>query len=604
MKLPTNPIINLSIIFCLILTAISIVLTGQSLPNGYELSIYSNLPLLFYFALVFNIIIGSILVILSLTNKSAAKLWIWGYFLLMLNVFIIFNLPNIKGYELYGVADPITHLGTIKDILTYHTIGEDLFYPTLHILISSITLLTNASARIIMNYLAPVISLFFIISMYLLSTAIFKEKEKVILTSVLSIVPFVHSSYYVNLVPNGYSFMMVPLILYLYFKVENMKQWPYAILMVILLFLIPFSHPLTTLVLIVFFITIELSYFFLTRIRKDFEYTTSLTKPLILLTTFFTWISSFYMFTRSINSLLKWTKGELYPETDQIVSSFDKLNLNLFERVILFMKMYSVNAIMFFFSILAFFSILKKINDPNLDISEYRKLFAFSMCTLVSGILVLIFLVTGDPNFEPLRSINFTFLMTVPLTGYVIHEYLLKGQIFSKLKYKLNEPILTILIVFLFLSSILVVYQSPYIYTPNQQLSKSHLDGMEWFYEYRDKYKGICLSSASPGRFAVLIYGSYTAKNNRNISRYGWGVVADHFGYNENSTLGQNYNESRYFLFSSVEKLSYKKLWYELGRYSDEDYSKLDDDVTVNKIFSDGDVEIRFVRGTKINSTS
>lgn len=592
------------IIICLILETIALIQIGTNLPNGYEISIYSSLSLFFYFVLAFNIICGSIFIVLSLTRPNT-NVWIWGYFLLILNVLIIFCLPFIRGYEMYGIADPISHLGHIRDIINYnHIIDDELFYPILHILIAIVNCFGNIDYKIVYNYLAPLFSVFFMISMYLLSKEIFQEKEKVILTSAISLVPFIHSSYYVNFVPNGFSFMLVPLILYLYFKVEGKKSWPYSVLLVMLLFLIPFSHPLTTVVLIVFFVTIELSYLALKYVNKDFEYSISFNKPLILVVTFFTWISSFYMFSKSVNKVLFWMRGELYAATDKIATSFDKLNLSLSGKILLFMKMYSFNLIMLFLSIITFFIVLKKLKTQKFS-NEYAKLFAFSMCTFVSGILVLVFMFTGDPNFEPLRSVNFTFLMTAPLAGFAIHEYIIKGFKSSKINYNIGKIFTLFLLIFLFISSILVVYQSPYIYTPNQELSKSHLTGMKWFYDNKDSsIYGITLQSASPGRFAEYFYGTNASKNDKKLNRFSWRPVADHFTYDENSTLGQSYDRDKYLLITSLEKLAYLKIWYQVGRYLSEDYVKLDNDITVNKIYADGDIEIRLVNGLKTNASA
>ena len=204
------------------------------------------------------------------------------------------------------------------------------------------------------------------------------------------------------MIPNGISFMMLPLIFYLYF---NRNKVSYSILLVIYLILIPFSHPLTTIMLFVFFLTIELSknlYY-----RKNLRYKISINSLLILLITFFTWISTSYIFARSLSNLGHWIRGELYAPSGTIVLSLDKLKLSLSERIILFLKMYGSELILISLSILACYILLKKFRSG----SNYQdgNIFAIFGCEFVAIILFFGFMFTGDPNFQAMRSLTFIF---------------------------------------------------------------------------------------------------------------------------------------------------------------------------------------------------
>jgi len=568
--------------------------------NGYELSIYSNIPFYAWFLLFLGIIGGFSILILNLCfNIGKKNYWILGAFILIFIQLEVLLLFIIKGYTFYDYADPVTHLGIIKDINIFNHIGEDNFYPIFHIWINSIENMTNIPSIIIMKYVPSFLSILLILFLYLLATVIFLNKKYVIFTIMFVSIPCI--GYYLSAVPNGFSFIFFPLILFLYFKrATNDKRIEIKILLIMFLIVLPFSHPLTTIMLIIYFITIELSFKIYHHRKKDInkKYKFEIFPVLLISILFSWWLISFPIFKRNIYFFILWTKMELSPVTSQVITSFDKLGLSFFDRILLFIKLYGINILLIAFALIAIIQIFKSYyKKTNSNTNQEKILFSIIFCLFSSGFLILLFITTGDPNFQPIRSLTFIFLITLLLASYGAYN------IFRKTKFYSPKKSIIIIIFFIFLLSassintIFSLYDSPYVFQPNRQVTDSHISGLNYFFNLKDpSVISVTLSSSSPWRFAQMIFGKKAADNRTDFNKYqAWTVVADHFGYLNNTYLGRTYQDDKYLIIEKVFMLSYTDLWTAINRYNKDDFIMLNYDPTVNKIFSNGNVDIRFI---------
>lgn len=570
-------------IICLIFQIITLFIIYNSPVVGYEISIYSNIPILAYILLSLSMFGGFSII---LFNPSNSKLALLGFLILILGFFIMVGLPIIKSYQFYGYGDVFTHVGIEKDILTYHNISKDNWYPIMHVLITTLSLISGVSLVIISKFLPALISLLFIIFMYLFNSVIFDNRQKIIIASSLALIP-VLSTYYIMAVPNGVSLMLIPLILYLYFK----DSYSNSILLVIFLILIPFSHPLTSITLLIYIFSIELSKLVYSYIKGK-KWNISFNSFFILLVTFFTWISSSIMFGRSVNQFFSWTRGELYAPTTEISNSFNKLNFTIYDRIIIFIKMYYPQLLLILLSLIAILIIIKRLKLKE-DHSD-QKIFAIVVCVVVNVGISFLFLFTGDPNFRAIRSFFFIFMLLIPIAGYGLYELVKKIEGLSLNKRRIANIFIICILTSGFIAGFISLYPSPYISQPSQQVSMSHLGGMGWFYENKDiNILGALYGSATPYKFGEFMYGINRSKLRTDVYRYaGWETVPDNFGYNNSTYLGNNFNDTRYLPISSMDKLSYTEVWATFGRYTQNDFNKLNDDKSVDKIYSSRDLDI------------
>lgn len=563
--------------------------------SGYELSIYTNVELAIFF-LFLSIICGIVIVLSSLTiNKK--KMGLLGFIILANALIIFFSIPLLKGYVFYDFADPFSHIGITKDIIRNGHFSKDNFYPIFHLLLSELSESSSLPVINIMASLPILLSIFFIISFYLLNNTLFTEHKKIMFASLISLIPFVHI-YYTSATPNGFSFMVVPMILFLYFKTRIDNKIQLSIMIIIFIILIPFTHPLTTIMLIVFLTTLEISSYvyplILKRNYNDIKNNKlNLNLVLISLATFFTWISSYIIFNKSLSKVVLWTMGELSATTESISSSFGKLNFSLYDQLLLILKMYLTDIVLIILLLFTLLSLLKKIFSRKVTNRNDKNMFILLSCFFVSGLMMIVTLVTGDPNLLPMRSMNFVFLISVPTAGYGL--YLLWEQIqnFNSKKQNVAKLVILCFIAFTFIFGCLSVYDSPYINKPTPDVTKSHIAGMKWFFENKNQFiTSTRIGYSVPWRFAEEEYGSELVNEREDLNKYsGWDpIVPDNLGYNNSSHIGELYNETRYLPISLFDKLAYTEVWQ--YRYSKDDFQKLDYDKTINKIFNNGNVEI------------
>ena len=110
----------------------------------------------------------------------------------------------------------------------------------------------------------------------------------------------------------------------------------------------------------------------------------------------------------------------------------------------------------------------------------------------------------------------------------------------------------------------------------------------------KDLTIGILNVANPPSRFFDAILGVNLAnQRSDNIDVQ----FADHFGYNEFSTLGAQYSGDKYACITESDKMTYSTVWKAVGRFDDSDFAKLDNDDTVNKLYSNGNMEVYYIRG-------
>lgn len=87
--------------------ALAFILILVSSPaTAYELSIYSAFTPITW-VLLFSSVTGGIWILVHQAfNESKNNLWLTGFLILLLATLLVFSLPSIRGYYLYGGNDP------------------------------------------------------------------------------------------------------------------------------------------------------------------------------------------------------------------------------------------------------------------------------------------------------------------------------------------------------------------------------------------------------------------------------------------------------------------------------------------------------------------
>lgn len=553
----------------------------------YEIDIFGNIPLYVWALLGLSIIISCNILKYNLENDyNKFNFFIYYYLVTFLNIVFI-SLPIIKGYAFYDNADPFTHIGLANTIIKFGNTPSTNFYPILHILIAITHIVVNIDVLNLYRFISIIVSIGFFIFFYLWIKTVYSDKNFILISTSLSLILFLKNGFYTNIVPNGFSLMLMPLIMFILSK----KSPEYKILLVIFLFLIPFSHPLTTIMLGVILICTEISTFaynkYISKISSDLKFNSFL----ILVTSFISWISSFYIINKTIMNLISFIKMELISPITEIGSGFDKLSMSTNDRVIYSLKVYFPQIIIVLLAFVSIFYIGKLLKSSAIEkpFSLSSFLVSISISFISIGIMLLIALLVGDPGIMPIRSANFVFILSIPLTGYLL------SQLYSQINVKsyIIFLVIILLIAFPYFSALITLYDSPYIKQPGRHVTYAQFDGMEWFFSSKNEsVKSTQLSAAAPWRFSDVLYDASFKDTKRNdLSRYndGWIVVPDHF-----NNLVENV-PNRYLIISEFDYECYIKLWSEFDRYNLHDYRILENNNDVITIYSNGDIIVRYI---------
>ncbi|MHB1041648.1 MAG: hypothetical protein ACYC0Q_02290 [Eubacteriales bacterium] len=589
--------LKISAIVCFTLLALALHIAHQAPATGYELSIYSSTPSLVWFLLFISFIGGISIIIHQIATKEYrnSHYWLIGLLILIISRISLLYLPYIRGYISWR-GDNITHLGLVKDVLSSGQFAIDNYYPVTHILLSQVISITGMPNITVVNLSTTMLSVIYLLSMYLLATAVFPYQGQQLMVLVLTGGVMIGGGYNVFLMPNGWSIFLLPLLFYIYFKHATPS---YSVLFVIILILYPFFHPLSSLMVIISFVILELSrwlfpilFKYKTRISLPLnEKQPSATPALIEMVIFLPWVLSFQQFHWNIRLIWRQITTGVGPDVfSEIGNSLNKVNVFGKDFIILFIKMYGTTFIFIILAVAGVFFLWRQIRSGNIKSKRYN-LFSLTWVFLLGGLFYIYYLL-GGPGSTALAGGRILFYVEIftPIFAAITLYELLRRLNFNYLSY----AGIICLVVLTSALSIASLYYSPYIIQPNPQITQMDMTGITWFIEKKDRKIECANTLSNPGRLTQGILGSVEARKRKDINRY-IPQIPDHFGYYEYNTLGDQYSEDKYITISQMDRLTYVTVWRQVGRFNESDFVRLEGDPTVNELYSNGELDVCYV---------
>lgn len=597
-KISSNVITKLIAIIGLglILFSLSILLIVPPASN-YEFSIYNSYPFYFWLTLISSFIIGSsILAIIGFNDENSNNQWIFGLLIILIVNSILLFMPFIRGYLNFGSADVLTHIGFMKDIIRTGYVSNSNMYPLDHILGVILHFLSGLSLQDITMIIPVLFSFFFIVSFYLLSTIFFvKKSERLILLIFSSILLFGYG--HMDFAPNPQAFMILPFFLYLVFKNITIKTgWGFRFVLILLSILVALFHPLIS-IIIIFILFFFKGFFWILndKLNTDFIFFyRELTNPFFVsIILFFSWSSYIYVMSRTIKPILQTILGsaETVSEFQRYSNLLSEANVDIFYIIRLFFNIYGQGIILMLLSFICLIYIsLKLLRNDKIP---YFILISLSLFISLFISSILMFFINGFFGFGRIFSCALLFsLILIPSTFL-----LMKSDLMIKPKFMII--IFLIILVGLIWFSTFNLYYSPIVKSFNFQVTRSEYSGMITFYENRDDSFQILEYGLSQDRLYDAIYGrDYPRKNVYYNREYFKLVPPDHFNYCFNNTLGTAYQDTKYFIFTN-QGIYFGQTVYpefpEKWRFTPADFERLNYDQTVNKIFFNGNLDIRLI---------
>jgi len=590
----------------------SLYMLANSEASSYELSIYNVINPLVWIFLVLSIIGGIIIITegsfiyraspLSSVKRISNNFWMIGFLILIMANFVILSVSVFRGYYIYGRGDIMTHLGITKEIISHGYTPYNDFYPVSHIILAQLSVLTNVSYILISRYISVIYSIFYMMFIYCLSKSLFNDKRYYLIATEASVVIF-FCLFQTNMYPHLLSVLTLPLLYYLYIKSSGNPAPEFKIIMVIVVLLYPFYHPITALMVIFFFIVLAIS----KMVNQAIERKTSTNDKkgssfnivLLSIISFTIWIFSFSYLRGSLRYLFGWLSGEAsyLSQTTQVVGILDKLGLSIFDIIMLVFRMLGDDLI---YIILSSIAIIMLFVQSKSDESKCKNLLYMGVW-YICGILLSVMFFISYHIHDPYRVLNLNFIMTLTpsLAGYSIFK-LTNRKNATRYGQYIAIAICIILIIIPTIIGIFSLYPSPYIDQPNSQITQTEVNGMTWLFSNKDRDVKTREILSITYRFADLIMGykwqeSRTDISTKSVDKVN-AYIPDHFGYQFNSTLGGNISTSCYTITTDYDRSVYSELWGSIGKFTEEDFKKYSNDGTVNRLYTNGGFEIGLVQ--------
>ena len=587
-------------IACFILIFLSGFIAYSHPSKGYELSIYESTPTFVWIFLIFSIIGGVTIIVHQVYTKEykSSNFWLFGFLILILSRMTLLYIPFIRGYYTWR-GDNISHIGHVKDVLLTGHFSTDNFYPVTHILLAECISISGSPIELIINHSTALFSVFYVVSIYLLATAVLPKRDAQLL-SVAATGGVLFNLYNVYLMPNGWSILYLPLLFFFFFK--SFKSLEYKLLLVIMLVLYPFFHPLSSTVLVIMLLTIGFvsSLMYIIEHKKislgNILHSFPITQVLIILVIFLPWLLSFSWFNLNIRGLYAaMTTGHSLDVIAQMGSTLDKIGLHGFEFVKFVIKVMGDEIIFLALSIIAAIILLKSYKNLN-TIKSNENLIILLGITFIIGITYASYLFNIIPGLENIgshRLLAYLVIFTPIFVGFSFQHFL------SKKRNYITASLCIVIIMTASVISILSLYPSPYVIRPNLEVTEMDMHGFEWFVNYKSRDIGCTHIMSPPFRFADAILGNSEEDKRTDIGHRA-PQIPDHFYYTVRDRLGESHKKDRYAAITQMDKVIYDTVWEMVGRFDKDDFKKLGNDKTVDKLYCNGECDVWYVHACSV----
>jgi hypothetical protein len=304
------------------------------------------------------------------------------------------------------------------------------------------------------------------------------------------------------------------------------------------------------------------------------------------------WVSSHHSFWGSqIRHFAVWLGGEVAaPIVSDTPTIFEKLNMGYMDIIILFIKLFGHNLVFIIFSTVSIIIIFKE----QLYQSKNTNLFLLSS-VFILGVLSELFNMIGIVQLSVTRALSYPIAVSPIFVGYILYKF--KTSNINKL---FKFLIVVLLIVVSSIIGIFSLHPSPYTELPNDQVTDMELIGMKWFYDFKNSEIGF-IGIETGYRFADAILGPNTRQMRGDMPKwlyYTPYIVPDHFNYTQNKMFGESFEKDKYMVLTKFSKVLYTTgAWQVVGRFTESDFSNLNYDKSVNKLYTNGDLEVHYVDG-------
>jgi hypothetical protein len=574
----------------LLCTVVITIVTPRA--DGYEISIYESFAWYYWVLVVGTLFVGSLTIVTSaLSKRGEGRLWVVGLVTVLLMNTILLLMPYIRGYAMYGRADPMTHLGYIQIITETGVAGGGNIYPNTHLLIRILGFSTGLTPMTVLNSVAPVATAIYFGAMYLLLREVFESRSHVLLGLPFALLP-VYDIAHLGTTPFRISVLLVPLLLYFFIKDQRTGSMPVRVALAVTVISMVIFHPLTA----IFLISVFALHAVVTRTWPlGVEQVTPTNIASLLLVVFTAWYQNFsgiiirlegivgvFLFDESGEAPLESYSATVSSTSPELV---DVIRVGVFK--------YGLDGSIVLFGLCALAFSLYLWWKDEYESNIFVVVFGASLLVFAAGsVAFLVFdLIVGMG-----RPLQFAKVLAVLLGGGLLYQLYQRSE---RGGYQLGfeVSVATVLLVLVVLSTF-TLYWSPLSSQTNQQMTEMELDGGEWLFENRNSEQQIQEFGVRQYRLHDALYGVDARSQVRQSDTF----PPARFNYTVRPNYGANYVEDQYLVITQRGRVRYPKTYPDyqaFWKYMPQDYARLERDQTINRLYDSGDFVTYGVDGTR-----
>jgi len=560
-----------------ILAIINLFYLQSSVPIGYVIDIYRQLPDVFWYL---SIIIYFICC-LSILQKIQILRYA-GNVLLLINFSTILLVPYKLGYYNYGSADELSHIGEISHIILSSHVDKLNIYPLTHIIYANSSLICQIPVNVTSLLFPVYFSIMFAVGMVIFTRSItptYKELHYVI-------IPFCFIYYlghfHLSNIPYYTFFAVLPIFLFVLIKYFQNRSTSLSIVITIFLIVFPFAHPFIFMFILYILILAKLEDFIL---NKKSNIQKLITISLITYLAWATYNASIMVRFSTLVGLIgnKLARPIVFMGGLDTLRQSDMSLAEIFNLIFYYYVRYLI-PVLFISIFILFFIINRKLFNKNnqVDISKSIKLFlifvSFELFLFLNPIIV--------HNFDRISNLNLAIFGIIPLFAISFYHFILNHEM---------KPICflvgAILLSLIFASATYGVFFSPRIYHPNIGVPNNEVLGMSWLFTHKSQVPIKDLVGSIGPRYADLFFGwSESEKRvSEDLLRQQYASTPDHFGYD---TSNHYLSKSSYIVLTTMAEEMYQTLFSRLDKYNGEDFYKFRNDFLIKKIYDSLNIAI------------
>ncbi|AKB74736.1 hypothetical protein MSLAZ_1475 [Methanosarcina lacustris Z-7289] len=567
--------------FQLLFTSVSFVLMSYSLlliankpAMGYELSIYSSTPLIFWIALIFGLMNGMFLLWASISTKSRKQFYMGFSQVIFFNSLLLL-LPTLRNYMLImGRGDNADYVGYARDVSIYGHIPGYNFYPYGSVLISQISQILNISVLEVSKYIPALFVIIYMLSIYCWAKS-FKQDPNFVTYSIIASIPLFFAWFFATIYYMLIATLILPL---LFYTINKNSDFGYRVLVVIICLILPFTHPIIALLFLLYligmFIEEQLSD------RKSHKISLSLIMLFFITSSF--WYLDQYALTKNALTIIEQIENTVLLRssgtTTLTVATEYANKLGYFSAAKTLLIMAFDELTYYVFSLIAIYFILK---------NSKKDFKSISLCFIFGSIFyAFIFISTYAHTPYRLTNLDANMIFTPLLLGYLM--------VFLRKQYRI---VLSLIIILSVVTTVASLYQSPITKYPNDQFTAYDISGGKWLLDSKSEHIPTITLLSPLSRYSSLIYGSNYTLSHRSSIMPRYSFPTD-FNSGENAIFPAN--STQYFWITQYEKQAYSTVWKGIGQFSENELNSVDSCKNVYHIYDNQEFSIYFVKPYKV----